>query len=101
MCYRCSICDAKVGPRVSLVRHVILRRVPKSIFSLETRTEIEKELPVCNSCKQLLDSGLSVRETWKSRGGYIRHPEMAPPPPAALPKPLPTVRPLHAESVFS
>lgn len=90
MCYRCDICNAVVGPKVSLTRHVISREVPKLPKGL--RTEIAKEVPVCQGCKNLLDSGLSIRQAQNFKR----------PKPAIPPKPvaLSTPSPLAAESIL-
>lgn len=89
MCYRCTICDAKVGPNVSLTRHVITRIVssyPKD------RTEIAEEMPVCKGCKQLLDSGLSI-----SQARNFKRPRPAPP---SIPASPSVPSPLSAESIL-
>jgi len=89
MCYRCSICEANVGPRIGLNRHVIYRTVTKWP-STTPILEIERELPICGPCKTLLDQGFPLVKV-----RYIRLPK-----PSAAPINLPSSAPaLQAEAI--
>jgi hypothetical protein len=91
MCYRCSICNAPVGPKVALNRWIIYRNV-KTPFG--ERQEIAKELPVCGLCKTFLAAGLSIKQVLNLR---CPKPKVEAPKPVFLPIPP---QPLQAESIL-
>lgn len=101
MSYRCHVCKAKVPHGHSRIVHVITRLVPtsrvvaipinplipqekkgdKSGVVMEnrqgTRQEIAAEIPVCQACKLLLDSGVPFRTLVQEYGRYqaVKMPE--------------------------
>jgi len=83
MCYRCNLCGGVVPPKVSMRTIIISRVVPARKVSYlrdtdhgqkmipadePTRTEIEREIPVCMDCHNLVLGGLTVGQVKKLRG---------------------------------
>lgn len=57
--YRCELCRKVSKPHESRLLHVVERTVPGRNGKM--RQEIAREIPVCKSCKNMLEGGASVR----------------------------------------
>jgi len=78
--YRCSVCGTCSKPNQSRKVWVIEREVPHTVVGWDgerqigTRTEIERELPVCNACYLSLSGGISLdwlRQHQKTKPGPV------------------------------
>lgn len=63
--YKCGLCGQVSEPGQPRLLHVIYRHVPRPYFSINeqtTRTEIEREIPVCRRHYKMLNNGSTLEE---------------------------------------
>ncbi len=70
MCYRCEVCNRKVGARLPRLVHTVYRTVPR--MGGGTRQEIAKEYSICGKCKEALGLGLPFVTLLRQHGRPIR-----------------------------
>ncbi len=66
--YRCEICDDCRGPGLPLLRHTIYRPALRGTLRIEAGHEIACEVPVCESCDDLLRAGTPLALMIEKRG---------------------------------
>lgn len=67
--YRCDVCTAVSKPKQDRLVHVVHRKVARpALDSEDPRTEVDREIPVCQECKLLLDHGLPLASLLRQRG---------------------------------
>ncbi len=80
MCYRCSICQAVVGVKQPLRRHIVYRN----------NGEIATEMPACDSCLRGLQAGVTLSTLQKTSATINKIAQTIAPAPVA---PAPVVKP--------
>lgn len=79
--YLCAVCGACSKPNQPRKVWVIERHIPHTVTELDgervvsTRTEIERELPVCHDCYKCLNEGSTLSELqnfYRERPGPTR-----------------------------
>ncbi len=66
--YKCYVCRTPSSPKQQRILHTTYRVVTLPSYDGEERTrrEVEREYPVCQMCKEELDSGTAVYELIQS-----------------------------------
>jgi len=81
MCYNCQICNATSEPGEPLQVHRVYRHIPyspseKKVWNIAnlsnpTRTEIAREIPVCNDCMILIMGGIPLHMILRQKGNRM------------------------------